>query len=86
MKPSQLLRTPVLGRLTAQLVLRQEDGTDLTFPADHYEFIKVVETGDQTFYVVDAWNSPGVPQLVPGFCVTDLEYYDDHSPTPDNGG
>lgn len=74
--PSEVFSKPVLGRITAQLVLKQEDGTVESWPAETFEFIETKrDAGEITVYVTNRWHEPGVVQFVPAAFVTDVEWY-----------
>ncbi len=73
MSPSEKLKKPIIGTITAQLAGEVSQGgktRQVAFPEDSYEVIDIVNTksGEQV-YVCNEWYKPGIPQLVPASMV-----------------
>jgi hypothetical protein len=71
--PSESYNLPVIGRIWCKLEA-SFNGQALKTEENEYEVIKIIDQGDAgKIYVCNAWNSPGVAQLVPGMCVIRFE-------------
>lgn len=71
--PSEVYNLPVIGKIWCKLV-GTSNGMPLNLGVDEYDVIKIIENDDSSStYVCNAWNSPGVAQIVPSFCVIKFE-------------
>lgn len=72
MTPSEKLKLPVIGKITAQL-RGAVDGDPFESTIDEYEVIKILEQDGKKIYVCNMWNENDVPQLIPDICVLSFE-------------
>lgn len=77
-KPSEKYNLPVIGKIllkSASSIFSNFSFFEKQFDdsPDEYDVIQIKEYGDSRTYVVDAWNSPGVVQLIPDIVVLKFE-------------